>query len=131
MTIPEICDNLAILLQAQITAVTTGEVVTVDVDFSDALTERWLTDSVQLVFETLSRNNSRENELVGSLEANAFLAAFQKAYQNQQRTRCTRWAALFSAKNRQLAADGPLAAQLRHVGVKVDDEWLTKVLWSQ
>jgi hypothetical protein len=62
------------------------------------------------------------------METNAFLASFQRAYENSQRTRTSRWAGIYSSVANKASDTGPLAVQLRNVGIKVEDEFLTSVV---
>jgi hypothetical protein len=128
MTVIELCSRLLGIEQARMATILAGSDVIPNTDFNEALTPKWLADNIKAVFEVVNRKNAREGELVGPLETNAFLAAFQKAYENSRRTRINRWAHTYSSVNAVLSPTGPLGVQLPHIGAKVEDEWLTEVI---
>jgi len=128
MTIQELCDKLLAAYQTRYDDVLKGETGIEDSDFPVALTDAWLADNVKAVFEIMSRKEASQAELVGELEINAFLASFQKMYEGSRRTRAQRWAGNYQRQKAVLDDGGPLKAQLRHIGVKVEDEWLADVI---
>lgn len=124
MTVQELCEKLFEIGQTRMINVLEDKSVISNTEFPEALTTDWLADNIQTVFETTTREQASQAELIGQLEINAFLAAFQKMYENSRKTRVNRWAAVMTSQNKDLADDGPLKAQLNHIGVKVEDEWL-------
>lgn len=127
MTVQELCEKLAARrLQEVEEATASGNVIPDDV-FADALTPQWLADNIDTVFGIVNSEDSKSDDLIGNLEINAFLAAFQKAFESARRGRVTRWAAVYSEMNRSAAADGPLNKQLKNLGVKVDDEFTVAI----
>ena len=131
MTVQDLCQQLVQLRNDEILAVTEGLNKIPEDVFAEALTPDWLAANIQKIFEVLNTKPSRENALVGSLESNAFLAAFQKAYENQNRTRAQRWAGVYSQVGRTSAEGGALAVQLNHIGVKVDEEFIERVVMQE
>jgi len=128
VTVQEVCDKLKDLQDTRLSAFVEGLDAISNLSVPEALELTFLDPSVLAVFEAYSRSNSRDDEMIGSMEINAFMAAFQKAYQNENRTRITRWSRIVSAKKKLVSENGPLAAQLRHIGVKVEDEFLTRIM---
>lgn len=140
MNVQELCDALVDRRQKELDAVEKG-VSEVPVEtFDAALTEEWLADNIKHVFNVTKSEESREDALVGNLEINAFLAAFQRAVEDMRTPRIKRWANRFAFKKRTIskatkdaddkpiAAGGPLQEQLRSLGVKVDEEFITGVI---
>ena len=126
MTVQQLCDALKNNRLAEVQEVlAAGNVIPVDV-FAAALTPDWLKDNIDTIFRLVQNSNTMENALTGNLEINAFLASFQRAYESSHRGRVTRWAGLYSEKNKMASAKGPLTLQLNNIGVKVDDEFLAK-----
>lgn len=128
MNIPDLCDKLMEIGQQRLAAILSDDDSIANTDFPEALTPDWLAANIETVFTAITRRNANQAELIGELEINAFLAAFQKMYQNSRRTRIDRWAKNYTIQNKLLAEEGPLAAQLRHIGVKVEDEWLANTV---
>ena len=128
MTVQELCDRLLQINQVRLAAVLGNNNTIPDTEFPEALTPAWLQPSVQAVFETTNRANANQDELIGNLEINAFMAAFQKSYENSSRNRISRWADVYSQQYRVVNVGGPLQAQLRHIGVKVEEEQQEKIL---
>ena len=140
MNVQELCDALVARRQEEINAVELGKTKIPAETFDAALTEEWLADNVGQVFNTTQNRDSREDELVGNLEINAFLAAFQRAVEDMRTPRVKRWASRFMFKKRTISketkdADGKIIAvggalqeQLRSLGVKVDDEFIRDII---
>jgi hypothetical protein len=128
MNVPDLCDRLLEIGKQQLAAVLADDNGIENSDFPDALTPEWLADNIETIFTAITRNNANQAELVGNLEINAFLAAFQKMYQGSRGTRVNRWAKNYTVQNRMIAEGGPLAAQVRHIGIKVEDEWLVNTV---
>ena len=140
MNVQQLCDALVDRRQKELDAVEKG-VSGVPVEtFDAALTEEWLADNIKQVFNVTQDKESREDALIGNLEINAFLAAFQRAVEDVRTPRIKRWANRFTFKKRTIskatkdaddktiAAGGPLQEQLRSLGVKVDEEFITDVI---
>ena len=131
MNVQELCDALGDRRQKELDAVEKGvDGVPVET-FDAALTEEWLADNVDQIFNITQNEESREDELVGNLEINAFLAAFQRAVEDMRTPRIKRWASRFMFKKRTISAGGALQEQLRSLGVKVDDEFLRDIIWPE
>jgi len=131
MNVQELCDALVARRQKELDAVEKG-VAGIPVEtFDAALTEEWLADNVDQIFNITQDKGSREDALVGNLEINAFLAAFQRAVEDMRTPRIKRWASRFMFKKRTIAAGGALQEQLRSLGVKVDDEFLRDIIWPE
>jgi hypothetical protein len=136
MNVQELCDALVDRRQKELDAVEKGKSEVPVETFDAALTEEWLADNIKQI-ATLANKVSEENEWVGNLEINAFLAAFQRAVEGMRTPRIKRWANRFTFKKRTKSeetrdADGKLVAvggalqeQLRSLGVKVDNEFVT------
>lgn len=124
MTVQELCDKLLEIGEVRMKDVLENLNVIEDSDFPEALTLDWLAENIKSVFEATNRKEASQAELIGELETNAFLGAFQKMYENSRKTRANRWAGVYTQQSKTIADDGPLKAQLRHIGVKVEDEWL-------
>ena len=137
MNVQELCDALVDRRKKELDAVSDhgfGEVPAET--FDAALTEEWLADNIKQV-ATLANKVSEENEWIGNLEINAFLAAFQRAVEGMRTPRIKRWANRFTFKKRTIFKEirnadgkivtvgGALQEQLRSLGVKVDNEFVT------
>ena len=130
MTVPELCDTLIAALEGDIAAVQQGGNAPVLVA-DDALSLGFLQDTLDQLFRTITKTDSREDELIGTLEANAFLGAFQGAYEAVRKPRMERWADIYSDQQRQVSDKGALKTQLRSIGVKVDDEFVRDTIAGQ
>jgi len=131
MTVSELCSLLVTRRTQEIQAYTENADTIPEEVFAEALTPDWLADNINEVFSAVNtEENNRENSLIGNLEINAFLAAFQKAYENQSRSRLDRWAGILSQKNRLISEGGALALQLTKIGVAVDDEFITNTVFA-
>jgi hypothetical protein len=129
MNVQELCDALVIRRQEELNAVEKGNSEVPVETFDAALTEEWLADNIKQVFNvTQDKKEGRENELVGNLEINAFLAVFQRAVEDMRTPRIKRWANRFMFKKRTIDAGGALQEQLRSLGVKVDDEFKQHIM---
>jgi hypothetical protein len=128
MTVVELCDRLLEIERIRLSVVLEDSDRIEDSDFSEAFTPQWLADNVQAVFEVTNRQDAREDELVGAMETNAFLASFQKSYESSRRNRVNRWAGIYSSAANKASDIGPLAVQLRNIGIKVEEEFLTNVV---
>lgn len=128
MTVQDLCEHLAKRYGLQLLAVTGGVSVPPDDVLSSALSTEWLRDNAAEIFTVLQKGDGRESELVGALEINAFLAAFQRAYEDYRLPRSRRWANRFTWRNRLISTNGALKKQLNAIGVKVDNEFLRDVV---
>ena len=127
MTVQGLCDILQARLQASVQEVLGGEAVSPE-DLSAVLTPEFLAGNVQALFDTLNNADGRENALIGILESNAFLGSYQRMLTQSRSGRIDRWAQVYSQMNKQSSTGGVLDAQLRNIGVKVDDEFITDVV---
>jgi len=127
VNVQDLCDLLLERYAEELAAVQTGESSSVPIPAA-ALTAEFLADNIADVFKTLSRKDSSEGELIGFLEINAFLAAFQRAYEHQHQSRVQRWAQIYNHKKTLTLNQRALKKQMRNIGVKVDDEFLTEVV---
>jgi hypothetical protein len=141
MNVQELCDALVDRRQEDIDAVEHGVSWVPEETFDAALTEEWLADNVKQV-ATVANKESGQDEMTGNLEINAFLAAFQRAVEGMRTPRIKRWANRFTFKKRTISwarhdADGKVIApggalqeQLRSLGVKGDEEFMTGVIFT-
>lgn len=104
----------------------------------EVLTPDFLADNVLKINDILlnkgtgqegtDRNNfSKEGELTAQLQVNAFLANYQRAAFNAKRRRCDRLASKYTRTIVNGADFGPLAGQLRDIGVKVDPDFVNYI----
>jgi hypothetical protein len=140
VNVQELCDALVARRQEELNAVEQGKSEVPAETFDAALTEEWLADNTGQIFNITQDADSREDALVGNLEINAFLAAFQRAVEDMRTPRVKRWASRFMFKKRTISpavkdADdklispgGALQEQLRSLGVKVDDEFIRDII---
>lgn len=139
MNVQELCDALVDRRQEDIDAVEHGKSEVPEETFDAALTEEWLADNIKQIAIAANTRPTALNETIGNLEINAFLASFQRAVEGMRMPRIKRWAQRFTFKKRTISwarhdADGKLIApggalqeQLRSLGVKVDDEFITNL----
>ena len=98
-------------------------------DLHKALESEWLENNIDEIFKSINKPGAiTVSSLVGPLEANAFLASFQKAYEDRHKGRSKKWADVLSFKKKASDSSGPLCAQLKGIGVKVDHEFVEKYL---
>lgn len=128
MSPQEACVILAQLRALETAAIQGAEPPPVTDMFPEAGSDDFLSKSVEDLSISLTDKELMEHKLVGALETNAFLAALQKASEAQTRSRIRNWADVYSQKSRISSGRGALIEQLRGVGAKVDDEWLTHIL---
>ena len=139
MTVQALCDALITRRNGELKMVEEGVGTIPAETFDGALTLEWLADNIEQIFDTTHPPDSRQDALIGSLEINAFLASFQRALEVYRTPRVTRWAARYSQKKRQVSPSsetpekkkivgGALQEQLRSLGVKVDDEFITGII---
>ena len=67
------------------------------------------------------------NAFLGALESNAFMGAFQTQYMLRQRSRMSRWLAIYDTYRQFAAEEGLINRQLKGVGTKVDAHYLTQM----
>jgi len=127
VNVQDLCDLLLERYTEELAEVQTGTSSSVPIP-DEATTAEFLADNIDDVFKTLARKESNEGELIGFLEINAFLAAFQRAYEHQHVSRMQRWAQIYNHKKTLTLGQRALKKQMRNIGVKVDDEFLTEVL---
>lgn len=123
MTVQDLCTELSRTRNLELDEVLRAANVVAPNTLGEALTETWLQDNIQALFEVLN-TESMEDAMTGTAEANAFLAAFQKAAEAGRRPRVIRWAAVYSEVGRHVSAGGPLTVQLPNIGVRVDDPFV-------
>ena len=118
----EVRERLAVVLEK-------AEPSTAD-RFVMAATTDWLNPNVQDIFNSLQDTQGvHEHTSIGQLEANAFLAAFQRAYELQHRGRMSGWADAYTQANKTVDPDrGALIKQLRTIGIQVDEEFKDRLL---
>ena len=126
MNVQQLCDLLQERIRSELDRIQTGTSTTVPIP-DDVVTDAFLKDNVADVFTTLERQDSLMAELIGHLEINAFLSAFQRAYEHQHLTRMQRWAQIYNQKKDMVADKNWLHRQMRNIGVKVDDEFLIRM----
>ena len=88
----------------------------------------FLEQSILGVNDALANPASQKGMYVGNMEHNAYLASFQRARQATSRGRIANWAARYTDVNVKADAVGPFGLQLRGIGVKLDDEFINKIL---
>jgi len=131
MNVQDACDAIAVFLQSDVLSVLGGEQPPVTDPLPQAGSDAFLSDNVGDLIDRLADVELTEHDLVGILESNAFLAALQRAHEIQYRSRIQRWADCYSQKNRVSSSTGALLLQLKGIGVKVDDEFVTKAVTRQ
>lgn len=125
----DVCVTLSDMRTEEVSAALgTGPVPSVQDLFPEAGSDAFLRDNIEDLSALLTDMSLIEHKLIGSLETNAFLGALQKAVEAQKRSRAQNWADVYSQKSRISSGGGALQIQLRGIGAKVDDEWLTKIL---
>jgi len=90
-----------------------------------ALTPQWLSQNIGELISILANTASvRQATLINALEANAFLANYQRAYESGRCNRISKWAGIFTSKRRAIDAGGVLQALLPEIGTRANPEYL-------
>jgi hypothetical protein len=90
-----------------------------------ALSPQWLSQNVGELISILANVSSvKQASLVNTLEANAFLANFQRAYESGRCNRVSKWASIFSSKQKAIGESGALVAILPEIGTRANAEFL-------
>ena len=127
MNVQDLCDLLRERLVEELAGVQTGSSSSIPIP-DEVKTEKFLADNIADVFKAVAKQEGTEAELIGGLEINAFLAAFQRAYEHESMSRMQRWAQIYDQKRVLTTDTDALKLQLPGIGVKVEDEFLTQVL---
>ena len=136
MTVQDICDLLQLFKEAQGESAITGSgfpqaAIPAEVLQDDFLAENALKVNDVLLNKGEGQGNQRTNfssegELVAQLQANALLSAYQKAASQAKRRRGCRLASKYTRTIVNGNKDfGPIAGQLRDIGVKVDPDFVS------
>jgi hypothetical protein len=139
MTVQEICSSLQAHKNAADTFALSGSGYPSPVVPDEVLDEEFLSDSVLKVNDVLvnkgleegtdSRNKfSSEGELVAQLQANAFLASYQRAATTRKKGRLARLASTYTRTIVNGRDYGPLGGQLNDIGVKVDAPFTSYII---
>jgi hypothetical protein len=131
MTVQEICDALENKKQAEVAHVTAGAEAPGTQDaFETAESAEFLQDGIDTLTDNLQNPQLTSHMLIGPLEDNAFRSSLQRTHNMQSKSRVQRWSDIYTQRNRisNPSGRGALREQLRHIGVKVDDEFITKII---
>ena len=82
MNVQELCTLLRERLVEELTEVQTGSSSSIPIP-DEVKTDKFLADNIADVFKAVAKQEGTDAELVGSLEINAFLAAFQRAHEHE------------------------------------------------
>jgi len=127
-SVQSVCDLLVQGLQKELGAITSGTEPLAEDLLRSAEDTDYLQDTIDKLTSYLNSADSGQDSLVGILEANAFLAATQKAHNKQATSRISKWAGIYSDKLDKSSDEGALNQLLRNIGIKVDDEYVTRIL---
>ena len=87
----------------------------------------WLDQNISEIVSVLANlNSSKQSAMVNSLESNAFLASFQRAYESESRSRTRKWASVFSQKRAHISEGGALTSLLTEIGTRANPEFIDK-----
>ena len=96
-------------------------------DLQAAATPQWLEQNIGELISILANTASvSQATLINALEANAFLANYQRAYESGRCNRINKWASIFSSKQKAIGETGVLTALLPDIGTKANPEFLDK-----
>jgi len=126
VNVQDICELLAELRQEEIDRFFGGQAVPYEDLFPEADTPEFAQETNDRYIQLLSQLDSDIGSHIGVKEANAFITSVQKAHGMRSRSRVAKWATVYDSVDKASEDVGTLKAQLASIGVKIDEEFITK-----
>lgn len=125
--VTELGEQLRLLRQQRVEFVETGvKSEAVEDNFVSADRDAFLDKTLEAINAALVEESAAD-ALVGPLEENAFLAAFQNQRNAASRARVQKWAGIYSLLKTDADPTGIIEKQIKTIGAEVDEPMQTQV----